>query len=142
MKKSTIGVLVVVIIAVVGGVTWWLMSGNKSPATQTPANQTVSNSSDLKDMTASQKVDVTIHDLSYSPAAIKVKKGTTVTWTNQDSVGHNVIADDAPDNGGIPTTHELLGRGQTQSIAFERVGTFSYHCGAHSFMHGSVQVVD
>jgi amicyanin len=140
MKKSTIAIIVAVILLAIGGVIGWIMI-NKDSSPSTGGNATAPDSQ-VTDMTSSKNVAVTMRDLSFSPPSIKIKKGTTVTWTNQDSVGHNVIADDAPDRGGLPTSHDLLTRGETQSVTFVRVGTFKYHCGAHAFMKGTVQVVD
>jgi plastocyanin len=137
MKRSAMAAAVVALLIVVGGVTFWVIASNASHT-----HDTMQPSSNAVDMTGTKEVAVTIRDLSFSPPAIKVKKGAKVTWTNQDSVGHNAIADDAPDTGGLPTTNALLSRGQTESVTFVRVGTFSYHCSAHAFMRGSVQVVD
>src|SRR6476469_3440706 len=37
---------------------------------------------------------VTIKDFAFGPSTLEVAAGTTVTWTNQDSAGHTVTADD------------------------------------------------
>ena len=137
MKKSTIAIIIGSVLVLIIGAGLWLIAANLSR----PTNQTIENPNAV-DMTSSKEVQVAIRDLSYTPSAIKIKKGTKVTWVNQDSVGHNVVADDAPDMGGLPRTAPVYGRGQSQSVTFTRVGTFSYHCTPHAFMRGSVQVVD
>lgn len=82
---------------------------------------------------------VSIQDYMFNPMVIKVKVGTTVTWTNQDSVHHNVVADtissDAP-NG------PLICKGETYSFTFKKVGTYIFHCMPHPYMHGTVVVTN
>jgi amicyanin len=80
---------------------------------------------------------VEIKDFEFSPAVIKVKKGTTVTWTNNDSVEHTVTAVD-----GVGPDSELLGKGESYSFTFNEVGTFGYMCKPHPSMKGEVTVVE
>ncbi|HSE61839.1 MAG TPA: plastocyanin/azurin family copper-binding protein [Candidatus Saccharimonadales bacterium] len=137
MKKSTIGIIIGAALLVIAGVAvWMIVSSLGKPITTSSENPNV------VDKTNAKEVQVVMHDLSYSPSVIRIKKGTKVTWTNQDSVGHNVVANDAPDTGGIPKSAPLLGRGQSTSVTFSRVGIFTYHCTPHAFMQGSVEVVD
>src|SRR3977135_1276028 len=35
---------------------------------------------------------ITIDNFSFSPAQLKVKTGTTVTWKNQDDIPHTVVS--------------------------------------------------
>jgi plastocyanin len=81
--------------------------------------------------------NVTIKNYMFSPAAIKVKVGTTVTWTNQDDVNHTVTADTtsslAPSSMDIPD-------GQTYQFTFQHAGTYTYHCFPHPYMHGTIIV--
>lgn len=82
---------------------------------------------------------VVIKNHAYAPAKITVKKGTTVTWTNQDITEHDVT----PDN---PTADfkqsSMLGRGDSYSVTFNETGTFTYFCSPHPFMTGVVEVVE
>ncbi|HEU4914536.1 MAG TPA: cupredoxin family copper-binding protein [Candidatus Saccharimonadales bacterium] len=77
---------------------------------------------------------VAIKDFNYSPGTIIVKEGTTVTWTNQDSVKHTVTGR----NGGPDS--ELFGQGETYSYTFSEAGTFEYFCKPHPSMVGKVIV--
>ena len=78
---------------------------------------------------------VTIDNFSFMPAAIKVKAGTTVTWTNTDEEPHSVVSSEEPMRS--PT---LAGKANTFSHTFAKPGTYHYNCGIHPFMHGSVEV--
>jgi plastocyanin len=77
---------------------------------------------------------VTIAGFAFAPATITVSVGTTVTWTNNDSTGHTVTADDGSFASGT------LAPGATFSQAFTTAGTFAYHCSIHSSMQGTVTV--
>jgi len=78
---------------------------------------------------------VTIDNFSFMPPAIKVKAGTTVTWTNTDEEPHSVVSSEEPMRS--PT---LAGKANTFSHTFAKPGTYHYNCGIHPFMHGTVQV--
>jgi len=147
----TIGIVLGAAIIVV--VAWLLMAGNQpsnstsqQPSTNTSQSQndsTADNSPNgSTDNVTTQTNSVTIQDMSFSPATITVKKGTTVTWTNKDSVGHNVVSDSDAPAGGPPKTASLLSKDQTFSFKFDTVGTFSYHCAPHPFMQGTVEVTE
>ncbi|NMH99376.1 cupredoxin domain-containing protein [Pseudonocardia acidicola] len=75
---------------------------------------------------------VTIANYAFSPAALTVPVGTTVTWTNTDSVPHDVS--------GGPLHSPILNQGQSWSYTFSTAGTYSYICSIHPYMNGSVTV--
>ena len=78
---------------------------------------------------------VRMEDFAFSPANIVVDAGTTVTWTNDDSVGHTVTSDD-----GDELDSPLIGQGDTYRQTFETPGEYSYHCTPHPNMQGRVTV--
>ena len=79
--------------------------------------------------------DVRIANFAFAPANIIVDVGTTVTWTNDDSVPHTVTSDD-----GDELNSELLNPGDTFSHTFDEPGAYSYHCTPHPNMLGLVTV--
>lgn len=138
-KKSIVWIIVVSVVVILGIGVWVVLSNNKQTNSPiiTPA------SAEFTDATDKKEVEIAMHDLSYSPAKIKVKKGTRVTWVNQDTVQHNVVAADSGNTGGLPITAATFGRGGTVSHTFAQTGTFDYLCTPHKqFMRGTVQVVD
>lgn len=136
MKKTTLIILAVCLVGLVGAGVWiWAITANSQANKGTDLPGVV-------DLTNSNHVNVSIHDLSFSPINIKIKKGTTVTWTNQDNVLHDVVADDPANSGGLPATHSTFARDGTYSNTFSSVGVFSYHCSVHTFMQGAVEVVN
>jgi plastocyanin len=71
---------------------------------------------------------------AYAPDDLNVAVGTTVTWTNTDSVGHTSTSDAAGWNSGT------LAPGGQFSFEFQTAGTFPYHCAIHPGMVGTVIV--
>lgn len=91
-------------------------------------------SSSAGQMMEATSLQATIENFAFAPASLKVKKGTTVTWTNKDSVGHTVTGE----NGGWGSA--LLAKGQSYSHTFSEVGSFPYYCRPHPWITGTVEV--
>ncbi len=107
-----------------------------TPGTQTNADAGSSAVGVDVNVGTSLAASATIKGYAFAPGTLKIKKGTAVTWTNQDSVKHSVVADSGK------WTSDLLGQGGTYSHTFDTVGTFSYHCGPHPYMKGTVEVTE
>ena len=78
------------------------------------------------------KID--IQNFAFAPNETRVTKGTKITWTNRDSVQHNVISDTGIFSG------PLLSQGQSYSTTLNTPGTYTYHCGPHPNMKGEIIV--
>lgn len=82
-------------------------------------------------------VIVIIDNHAFSPQTLTVSVGETVTWRNDQSVGHTVTSDQ-----GSELNSSLLSQGQTYQHRFVSAGTHRYHCSIHpSIMTGTVSVV-
>jgi plastocyanin len=77
---------------------------------------------------------IDIRDLAYHPAQTEIAVGTTVTWTNSDTVPHTATATDRTFDSGI------LDPGKSYSYTFEEAGTFDYTCLIHPSMKGTIVV--
>jgi amicyanin len=126
MKRNTVIIIIIALLVAVGLFAWW-------QASQRPTTERVVHTEDQT---------VAIEDFAFTPSTLTVKKGVTVTWENRDAVGHNVLADDATNGGGLPAEADLLNEGESFSVTFDQVGTYSYHCGPHPNMKGTVEVVE
>jgi plastocyanin len=74
----------------------------------------------------------TLGNRAYAPDDLTVDVGTTVTWTNTDSVSHTSTSNSAAWNSGIvPPSGQF-------SFTFQTAGTFPYHCAIHPGMVGRV----
>ena len=76
----------------------------------------------------------TLGNRAFNPDALDVAVGTTVTWTNTDSISHTSTSDGAGWNSG-----SIAPRGQF-STTFSNAGTFPYHCSIHPGMVGTIIV--
>ena len=75
---------------------------------------------------------VAIPGKAYDPPHLDVLVGTTVTWTNDDSINHTVTADgDAFSSGYMPP-------GGSFTFTFAHQGRYAFHCTIHKFMRGEV----
>jgi len=86
---------------------------------------------------AAAAVNIDVQGFKF-PANTDVVKGTKVTWTNKDSVGHTVTSGTRPNKDG---KFDLsLAAGSTVSFTFTDAGTFNYWCQIHSSMNGTITV--
>ncbi len=86
---------------------------------------------------ASAPPAISIKNMAFSPATLTVKPGTTVTWTNDDITSHTVVSDE---NSPVAYTSPLLASGASFPFTFTQAGTYSYHCGIHPSMKGTILV--
>lgn len=82
------------------------------------------------------KVAVKIDNFAFVPAALTIKKGTEVTWTNNDDIPHTVLAI------GTSIRSKTMDTGGTFTYKFDKVGTFNYICALHPHMKGKVIVTE
>jgi amicyanin len=170
MNKKEFAVVVVVLLfaGLAGGWTIF-MPGNKEPNKSDSAahgghdetnsdghhssERASSTPENAEDLTKQTEVKLDIKDFTYSKRDIKVKKGTKVTWTNLDSMEHNVMlehddsghAHDAPKASEVKPdvfSGPLLKKGESYSFTFNEAGLNPYHCAPHPYMQGSVTVVE
>ena len=83
--------------------------------------------------------NVNIDNFAYEPKTLTVKRGTEVTWVNQDDAPHTVTSD-----AGDALDSEQLEEGDEFSERFLEQGTFAYHCEVHGKdrMSGKIVVED
>lgn len=101
-----------------------------APSTLAPINPPATSAP----VVSGSEVKVDISGFAFNPSTITIKVGQTVTWTNNDSVSHNVLADDGS------FSSNTLETGDSFSYTFNSAGTFTYKCGFHANMVGTVIV--
>lgn len=84
---------------------------------------------------ANKQSQVKIDNFSFSPSPLNVPVGSTVTWTNQDDVPHNVRSSE-----GQTLKSPVLDTDQKFSFTFTKAGTYPYYCAIHPKMTGIVVV--
>ncbi|SEC95854.1 Plastocyanin [Amycolatopsis tolypomycina] len=80
---------------------------------------------------------VMMQDYAYSPAALTVRVGDTVTWMQHDQAPHDVVTTSAP----VAFRSPQLSAGQSWSYTFRQPGTYQYYCSVHPDMRASVTVL-
>lgn len=160
MNKAVLGAIVTVVaILAIGG----LFIANKKDDTassQTSSNTSASDSSTMGKMPSAGASEsprtsdsampappsdtaaanaVTIKNFAFAPTKLQVKKGTTVTWTNQDDAHHDITPDSPSD---AFKAGPLLAKGESYSFTFNTVGSYAYHCSPHPYMKATIEVVE
>ena len=69
---------------------------------------------------------------TFVPPQISLSSGSTISWTNDDSITHTVTSDE-----GLFDSNSIS-PGYTWDNTFDSPGQFDYHCLIHPFMTGKV----
>jgi len=78
--------------------------------------------------------DVKIDNFTFNPPMLKVKTGTTVTWTNEDDIPHTVAAT------GRLFKSKTMDTDETYAFTFTTPGTYEYFCSLHPHMKATIVV--
>jgi plastocyanin len=83
-------------------------------------------------------VQVAYRNIAIDPDTLKVKVGSTIKWTNFDSVEHNVTSE-----GGVAKfASKDFGEGGTYEFKVTKPGVIHYECTIHpASMNGTIEVV-
>jgi plastocyanin len=109
---------------------------SQSPSQSTPTMNQVTSTS----ITATNTPVVivpgsrTLDTTAFQPNPVTIVKGSTVTWTNNDSITHTSTSDSGAWNSGA------MAPGAMFSETFQTAGTFQYHCTIHPNMVGTIVV--
>jgi plastocyanin len=76
---------------------------------------------------------------AFSPNPVQVSVGSTVTWTNNDSVIHTVVSGTSPTPSGLFES-PIMNPGDTFEYTFTEAGEVPYFCTLHPNMLGTVSV--
>jgi plastocyanin len=85
-------------------------------------------------------VTVLMEDIAFRPRRVTVRRGGTITWTNEDRVEHDVAKRSGPGrnfNSGEPGG---LAPGSTYEKTFRTLGNIAYYCRVHPGMRGTITV--
>ncbi|QXV65119.1 cupredoxin family copper-binding protein [Mucilaginibacter sp. 21P] len=125
MKKYILGISLMFAVIVIA-----VAACSKSNSNPTPSSPTTPTTPGGGTTNA-----VSIKNFAFSPASITIKKGQSVTWTNEDSAPHTATEDaNAFDSGSLAT-------GAKYSRSFDATGTYTYHCTFHSSMVNAKVIV-
>ena len=128
-KQMIVGL--VVIAAFIGGVGLLVTNSNGNNKGQKKMNSAVASSIPAN--------TVVMKDLDFGPMKLSVKKGTEVTFSNQDTARHTVTFDDSANTS---ASSQLIAPGDSYKHTFTQAGTYTYHCTPHPFMKAVIEVTE
>ena len=79
---------------------------------------------------------IEMKSLRFKPEAVQVPVGQEITWHNDESVPHDVKADN-----GASFSSKTFGKDGTFRWTPDKVGTVKYECTLHPGMEGEIDVV-
>ncbi len=126
-------------------------SSESSNSTSTATTSSRSSSGGLKPTTTpkyaapaasaavqSGTVKIAYRNIAIAPDTLKVKVGSTIEWTNYDSVEHNVTSRGGP----VKFASKNFGEGATFTVKATKPGVIHYLCTIHpTTMNGTIEVV-
>jgi plastocyanin len=82
---------------------------------------------------ADDNMEVHIDNFVFQPAELKIKLGTTVTWTNRDDIPHTVVSAGKFRSKTLDTDDKF-------TFTFTNAGDYKYFCSLHPHMTGMIKV--
>jgi plastocyanin len=83
-------------------------------------------------------VQIAYRNIAINPDTVRVRVGSTIRWTNYDTVGHNVTSEGGPQKFASKT----FGEGASFEVKATRPGIIHYLCTIHpASMNGTIEVV-
>ena len=82
---------------------------------------------------ADDNMEIHIDNFVFQPAELKIKLGTTVTWTNRDDIPHTVVSAGKFRSKTLDTDDKF-------SFTFTNAGDYKYFCSLHPHMTGMIKV--
>ena len=85
---------------------------------------------------AADATAIKIGNFTFGPQEVKIKAGTTITWTNEDDIPHTVVS---PNNfrSKVLDTDGTVG---AETLRDLEAGTYKYFCSLHPHMTGTIVV--
>jgi plastocyanin len=128
------GSLLTLVLAACGGGSATSAPAASSPAASAPASSPPAAAEVCAPSETTGTVAANARGFAFAPATISVAAGEAVTWSNGDPAPHSVILD-----GGECETANF-GEGESATLVFNVPGTYTFHCGVHPNMTGTIEV--
>lgn len=129
-------ILAVLLLLIIGLAIYF---GNRRQTTTTPytpGTSQINQNENSTQQTSPNTVDIT--GSTFSPQNLIIKKGTSVIWTNHDTIAHTVTESDDQTGPQSPS----LAKNQTYSFTYTETGTYAYKCSLHPSMTGTITVTE
>ena len=129
MRRILLALCAVVALAAAG------CGSSNSSSTSSGSSSSASTSSAARPRRRAAAVAIKMQNIAFDPKAVTVKVGQKVTWTNDDSVDHNVTS-----QSGETIKSDNFGKGGTFSFTPTKAGTIKYVCTIHPGMTATLTV--
>lgn len=87
----------------------------------------------FSDMRGKGEITIALENFKFNPQAVRVSRGTKVTWINKDGAIHTVNTDNHPYHTYYLSQNSRdLKQGETYSVTFDEPGIYPYHCTPHA----------
>ena len=128
MRRILLALCAVVALAAAG------CGGSNSSSTSSGSSSSASTSTAAA-ASSGGGVAIKMQNIAFDPKSVTVKVGQKVTWTNDDSVDHNVTS-----QSGETIKSQNFGKGATFSFTPTKAGTIKYVCTIHPGMEATLTV--
>jgi plastocyanin len=128
MRRILLALCAVVALAAAG------CGGSNSSSTSSGSSSSASTSTPAASSSGGG-VTIKMQNIAFAPKAVTVKVGQKVTWTNEDTVDHNVTS-----QSGETIKSDNFGKGGTFSFTPKKAGTIKYVCTIHPGMTATLTV--
>ena len=122
---------IVILVLIIGGVIAYNLYSMPTSSSSDAGGSAASSGTNIQE----GNLEIKITGFAFSPSEIRIKSGSTITWTNEDSASHTVSSDS-----GKELDSQTLDKGQSYEHTFDQKGTYNYHCKFHSGMKGKIVV--
>lgn len=112
-----------------------IYNSNKTSSTSSQSQQQTQQSTQQNTQWMTDYVlNVSIEGSTFKKDTMTIGKGTSVKWTNKDTINHQVAGD------GGEFLSPTLKPGEAWTYTFNSNGSFNYHCSLHPSMKGNIIV--
>jgi len=126
LRLSLLTIVSILLVACGGGSS----SSTMTPTTPTPTPAPATGSTPVSIPMNAR----TLGPSAFNPSPLTISVGTTVRWTNDDTIAH-----DSTSNTNVWASGNM-NPGAHFDFTFQTAGTYPYHCTIHSGMTGTVVV--
>ena len=106
------------------------------PSASAPSTATADQSLSALTAAATATNAISIQSSQVTPEIIKIHKGDTVIWTNNDATTHSIVLDIAHNT----TRSGPLDESASYSVVFDHAGVFAYHLAVYPDTVGKIIV--
>lgn len=163
MRKTLLlagGIIIMTAIGVGGGLLGASLLSDSEEKNTTPHTSTSASHSGptnlsearVQDLSKLNNVNISIEGADFQPNNIQIKKGTKLTWTNNNNEDHTITKEDGETSTRDSVSEKnikedtlaspRLAKDKVYEFTFNTVGKVYYHCSIHPNIRGKVTVLE